>query len=373
MQRFLIVLLFSTYALLGSAALPDEYSGNRMLEILGESRYSEAYDKFKTKYLLDKALKNPENGIKLTAGHDELGLVTAVTLTASGFEINDIKYKQFSTVLPFNISFDDNEASLTAKLGEGKGSADDFKLKYKKDGVTISVYFKSEAKKKITHVKYSQSIGYESAPYRVDEDHSAPRPMIVVPTPMIKESDKSAIRKPEKSRAVAALPSGAVFTKPAKTATISHKSPFYNAVMSVIESGEEEMFRDIKKEAAPTANFWNYKYTYRTSVSIPGEKYNVLYSFPFEKSQLDFVSVIDESIGSSASMQTKYDEIEALLKQDFTGSEGWSYHYSINQEDAKGMKDLEIKNSKLGSIILDHSINPQGKHVLYMRFLLQYK
>ncbi|MBS1616983.1 MAG: hypothetical protein JST76_00580, partial [Bacteroidetes bacterium] len=53
-------------------------------------------------------------------------------------------------------------------------------------------------------------------------------------------------------------------------------------------------------------------------------------------------------------------------------SEGWVYHYTVNPEDPKGPKDFELKNAKLGSIVLDHSVNPYGKHVLYLRFLLQY-
>jgi hypothetical protein len=60
------------------------------------------------------------------------------------------------------------------------------------------------------------------------------------------------------------------------------------------------------------------------------------------------------------------------LKHDFPLSDGWSYHYVVNPEDPKGPKDFELKSAKLGSIILDHSINPYGKHVLYLRFLLQY-
>jgi hypothetical protein len=49
--------------------------------------------------------------------------------------------------------------------------------------------------------------------------------------------------------------------------------------MSVIESGEE-MFKDIKRAPSTISNFWNYEYTYTTSIAIPREKYNMLYSFP---------------------------------------------------------------------------------------------
>ena len=59
-------------------------------------------------------------------------------------------------------------------------------------------------------------------------------------------------------------------------------------------------------------------------------------------------------------------------KDPVKGWGGWTYHYTVNQEDPKGLKDFEVKNSRLGSIVLDSSINPYGKHVLYIRFLLQY-
>jgi len=94
---------------------------------------------------------------------------------------------------------------------------------------------------------------------------------------------------------VTSLPAPATFGRSSASYDRSSTDPLYNAIMNVIASGEEEMFKDIKKEAAPRSNFWNYKYTYTTSVKIPGEKYNMLYSFPFQSSQLDFVSVLEET------------------------------------------------------------------------------
>jgi hypothetical protein len=82
--------------------------------------------------------------------------------------------------------------------------------------------------------------------------------------------------------------------------------------------------------------------------------------------------VLEETEAANPVINEKYTEMEAKLKEYFKPSEGWSYQYTVNQEDPKGIKDLELKNPKLGSIVLDHSINPQGKHVLYLRFLLQY-
>jgi hypothetical protein len=170
----------------------------------------------------------------------------------------------------------------------------------------------------------------------------------------------------------ASLPAAAMVSKNIPTWENSKDDPFYKAIMTVMESGEKEMFLNIKKDGSTRSNFWNYKYTYSTSVSIPGEKYNMLYSFPFKSSQLDFVSVLEETYGPSPAIKAKYDVIEAKLKADFQPSDGWTYDYSVNTEDPQGPKDLEVKNPKLGSIILDYSINPYGRRVLYLRFLLQY-
>jgi len=167
----------------------------------------------------------------------------------------------------------------------------------------------------------------------------------------------------------AIVPATGIFA-PAKTN--GKDDAFYKAIMAVIESGEKEMFLTIKKDTALRPNFWNYKHTYTTSISIPGEKYNLLYSFPFNTSQLDFVSVLLETNGPSPGIWTKYNEIESKLMEDFIASDGWTYSYSVNTEDPYGPKDMEVKNPKLGSIILDYCVNPYGRRVLYLRFLLQY-
>ena len=377
------------FALAPLLTIAGDYNGNKLLEILGEDRVGDAVKAFRNQYILDKALKNPENGIKLAATHDSASVITSLTITASGYEINDMKYKQFNAAVPFDISWTDNEENLVQKLGAPKGSVDDVKLKFKKDGITIHVYFKTSAKKKINYIKFTQNVG-AVGPFRIDGGHETPAPVVAdakpissKPTPKNADSRESRMNaakanvyngKPTaENMTVSALPMPAEFaTKAIVASNKASKSTFYNAVMNVFESGEEEMFKDIKKTPATKTNFWNYKYTYATSVAIPGEKYNMLYSFPFQSSQLDFVSVLEETDQSSRAIEMKYAEVEAKLKEEFKLNEGWSYSYTRNQEDPNGIKDLELKNSKLGSIVLDHSINPYGKHVLYLRFLLQY-
>ena len=373
MSRIAIFFMFLILTV-HSASAGGEYRGNKLLEILGEDKGSPDFKEFKSQYILDKSLKNPELGIKLTAAHDSVSIITAITITASGNEMNDIKYKQFSGALPFDISFNDDAATIAQKFSNVKGAEDDNKMKFKKDGITVNIFFKTPAKKKIIYVKFTQNVGM-AGPYRLDNKHEMPvmtastsaQPII----DLAKNAKSVAVLKPGKADIVA-LPSGATFSKSSPLSARSSEDPFYNAIMNVIESGEEEMFKDIKKDVLPKPNFWSYKYTYATTVSIPGEKYNMLYSFPFLSSQLDFVSVLEETDAANPSINAKYVEVEAKLKEYFKPSEGWSYHYIVNQEDPKGIKDFELKNPKLGSIVLDHSINPYGKHVLYLRFLLQY-
>ncbi|MFN8309488.1 MAG: hypothetical protein U0T73_05945 [Chitinophagales bacterium] len=364
--------VFILASLLAITAIAGGFDGNKILEILGEDKTGENAQKFKTEFLLDKSMKNPENGIKLTVSREEPFVVTGLLLTNTGYEINDLAYKSFRLPMPFGINWNDNEETLREKLGLPKSSSEE-KVKFKKDGITINVFFKNASHKKITNIKFTQNIGTES-PYRVDGNHEVivkePEPVAEVPAPSKTEA-KPATSKPDKMAGVSALPAPAQFSK--TTTVRKSRSPFYDAIMSVIESGEDDMFHDIKNTASTQPNFWNYKYTYSTKVAIPGEKYNMLYSFPFQNSQLDFVSVIDEEDASSAAViQTKYAELEGKLKEEFKLTEGWTYHYIVNRDNPNGLKDFELKNPKLGSIVLDHSVNPYGRQVLYLRFLLQY-
>ena len=296
--RFVLgfLLLFSVF----KPVIAMDYNGNHLLEILGEDKNSEAFKKFKTQFLLDKSFKNTSLGNKLTATHDTNTIITAITVTSAGCELNDTKFKQFNETLPFDISFNDDAAALEQKLGSGKGGDDEAKLKFKKDGITINVFFKTAARKKITYIKFTQNVGLVG-PYRLDGKHELP---------VITETQPTA--EPTKNiKPVAAKSTIPAATKPIDKAPID---PFYKSIMTVIESGEEEMFKDIKKEATAKSNFWNYKYTYATSVVIPGEKYNMLYSFPFQSSPLDFVSILEETDAANPIIEAKYKEVEEKLK-----------------------------------------------------------
>jgi hypothetical protein len=171
MTRFAFVFLLIISSVYSATA--GTYLGNKMLEILGEDKNGEAFAQFKTEYLLDKTYKNAELGVKLTLSHDEVSTVSAITVTAAGYEMNEIKYKEFAGELPYHISLQDDGAALEQKFG-AKSSVQDGKMKFKKDGITISVFFKASNNKKITYIKFTQNLGREGAPYRIDGDHTGP-------------------------------------------------------------------------------------------------------------------------------------------------------------------------------------------------------
>ena len=146
-------------------------------------------------------------------------------------------------------------------------------------------------------------------------------------------------------------------------------SPFKKAMLDVFKASRESSFDIIKDGDRKDGNFWNYKYTYNTKLKIPGEKYNMLYSFPFVTSQLDFVVVLKESDSFEKSLESMYHTFEKQLTESFPASEGW-VATCLPGKDKSHLPDLEFRNDKYGAIILDHTQNPKGRHVLYLRFLL---
>ncbi|MBL0309147.1 MAG: hypothetical protein IPP77_05565 [Bacteroidetes bacterium] len=95
----------------------------------------------------------------------------------------------------------------------------------------------------------------------------------------------------------------------------------------------------------------------------------MLYSFPFDYSQLDFVSVLKEADEVDGNFVKTYKDFEKKLMENFPAKEGWKASCVPNRE-SKALSDLEFRNDSYGVIVLDYCRSPKGKHVLYMRFLL---
>lgn len=145
-------------------------------------------------------------------------------------------------------------------------------------------------------------------------------------------------------------------------------SPFKKAILDVLKSFRESGYWDIRTAARTGSNFWGYKFTYTTRLKIPGEKFNMLYCFPFDYSKPDFVSVLKESSGYDSSFEAVYRQFEKKLLKEFTPAEGWTGSCIINVGQEK-LPDLEFHHDYLGSVVLDYSRSAQGKYILYLRFL----
>ena len=145
-------------------------------------------------------------------------------------------------------------------------------------------------------------------------------------------------------------------------------SEFKQAILDVLKSCREAGFWDIRTTARTAGNFWNYKFTYSTRLKIPGERFNMLYCFPFDYSKPDFVSVLKESGVYDSSFEAVYRQFEKKLMKDFTSKDGWTAS-CINNVGNEKLPDLEFHHSYLGSVILDCSKNAQGRYILYLRFL----
>ncbi|MBS1611664.1 MAG: hypothetical protein JST49_02485 [Bacteroidetes bacterium] len=157
-------------------------------------------------------------------------------------------------------------------------------------------------------------------------------------------------------------------SKSTSTTTVAKSYTFKSGILEVFNSFRESGFYNIKHAQRSSGNVWNYKYTYSTKLRIPGEQYNMLYCFPFENSQLDFVSVLKES-DSFDGFEAAYKQFEAKLMAEFPKSEGWVGTCLPNYDKSK-ISDFEMRNDRYGSVILDYCKTPKGKHILYLRFLL---
>ena len=144
---------------------------------------------------------------------------------------------------------------------------------------------------------------------------------------------------------------------------------FKQAILRVFHSFYEAGYWDIRVGPRTAANSWNYQNTYSTRIKIPGEKFNMLYCYPTATSSMDFVSVLKESDSYDPKLDALYHEFEKRLMKEFSSSEGWVASCIINAGREK-LPDLEIHKDNYGSVVLDYSRTPQGRYILYLRFLM---
>ncbi len=325
-------------------AAPNSYEGADMLSILGSNKESPLFKDFRNFWLLDKKNENTSRGIKLIM-NEKTGAVESLLLIGTDTILFGRKFSKCPVQLPFGISFNDDSLSLRAKLGEATLSGmNDYK--FDKENVSVEATYSGFETNKIVLLKFS----------------AVPKTELSISGDQAKGTYVSTGQL-----------SGASFVtglgKKADTRIKTQETDFKKAILSVFNAWQTSGFSDIKSTVRTDKNFWNYKFTYSTTIKIPGEKYNMLYNFPFPTSQTDFVAVIKESDTYDKSFEKDYEIFEKELLDNFPPSEGWVSSCLANPDEKK-LSNIEVRNDKYGAVILDYTKNPKGRHVLYLRFLL---
>jgi hypothetical protein len=352
-MRFLFLGLSMFYFYGG--APPVSYDGDNMLAVLGQNRSSPTFKNFSKFWTLNADNENKLRGIKVRI-NPIADTVESIVIAANGNDFSDSKLTQSPVKLPLEISFEDDTTALINKLGRGEKMPGSSTMKFCKENVCISATYADFKQGKMISLKFSTEV-----------DRSLPVRVIETPPVVKKESRADKTHQLEK----------AIFLSPVDTQTNASPaikeakiiSPFKKAILDVFKASRDSSFNVIKADARTEGNFWNYKYTYGTNLKVPGEKYNMLYSFPFITSQLDFVVVLKESDNFEKSFASLYHNFEKQLTDNLPESEGW-IATCLPGKDKSHLPDLEFRNDKYGAVILDHTQNPWGKHVLYLRFLL---
>ena len=375
-MRLSLFLLFFSFS---SFAFAQKYQGDALLSILGQQKdSSETYKAFAREWGLGRKTAMPEKGIKVNK-NSETGRIIAISFAGKGYEVGDVKFNKFEGQMPFGLSMNDDYTTLRNKLGVPKKDAETVS-KFAKSGLSIIATFSNKSKTKLQVVKISLGFGVleynPNADENTDVATEAPaEPIKEVNQPVTKEKKVEPSSTKEKITINETMPADFSSSKPAPrntNASLAKKTEFYKRVMEVMEAGSESYFESIQEPSeTAVSNFWNYKYTHKSTLKIPGEKYNFIYRFPFATSQKDFVVVLKEG-NYDASFKQTYDEFLSKIKADFTPAEGWKYTNPLDENVNFPLKDFEAQNAKYGSIVLDYHQNPQGQSVLYLRFLLYY-
>ncbi len=332
-MRYLLVVLL----LYGFTGKEVEFTGNNVIEVLDKGVSSSWMQQFSNYWLLNENLSNPEGGIRLILDNSSQKIDT-VLFSGYGYHYNGVEYYTCSSILPFGIRMTDNVEAIKNTINGTVQKVDDTFL-FRSSHIGVRVQY-------LSYGKIQQMEVFKMAePVNTVPERSLTAALI---TENLEKVDAVVKSK-------ASISAGDVALK--------------KALMEVFRSWRETSLASIQTGERKATNFWNYKYTYSTTVKIPGEEFNMIYRFPFIYSQLDFVSVLKEADHYDSSFETVYKNFEKRLMATFTKNEGW-YASCLPNTDGSKLSDLEFRNKDLGSIILDYSRSPSGGHVLYLRFLL---
>lgn len=334
----LIRIALLSYCIIASVCLrAQEFTGDYLYSILGKSVHSKEFKKFRDFWLLDKQLSNTYGGILIK---ENLRDERIDTIVIAGYD-----YKNFNhctSKLPFGISLLDGYSTVASKMNCVSTEEGNDHL-YQIAGLSVLIGYNSD-----NHIKWLKF-------FKNDKSN-----IVVSPVNVPKRESKDSANLPDKI-----IPNK---NERKEESSLAPSGSFKSAILQVFETYRGNGLSTLKNKELRLSNFWNYKYCYSTSIKIPGERLNMLYSYPFLTSQLDFVSIIAESDVTDSAFKKAYKEAEKRLSDSFKSSEGWNSVCLPNKESSL-LPDLEFKNEHLGSIILDYSRNPKGRHILFLRFL----
>jgi hypothetical protein len=352
-MRFLFLGLSMFYFYGG--APPVSYDGNNMLAVLGQNSSSPTFKNFSKFWTLNDDNENKLRGIKVRI-NPIADTVESIIVAAEGSNLGDSRLRKLAIKLPLEISFEDDTTALISKLGHAEKMPGSSTLKFCKDNVCIAATYADFKRGKIICLKFSTEV-------------DRPLPVASIEAAPIVKKETRADRTHQLEKAIFLSPDATQKNAAPGVREDKVLSPFKKAILDVFKASRDSSFNAIKADSRTEGNFWNYKYTYSTNLKVPGEKYNMLYSFPFITSQLDFVVVLKESDNFEKSFVSLYHSFEKQLTDNLPESEGW-IATCLPGKDKSHLPDLEFRNDKFGAVILDHSLNPKGRHVLYLRFLL---
>jgi len=350
-MRFLLLCIYLFYYWVGAPTVA--FDSDNLLSALAQKSASVTFKGFSKFWLLNKENENRERGIKVYFNPITDTVESIIITGYPTTNLSNSKVAKCTARLPMQISLDDDTTALVAKLGPGEKLPGRNTWKFHSGNIAVEATYGDLKTGKIAYLKFSTYV-----PTTV----IAPAVIPVVK----KESITNKSDELEKDIFLNTGLSAGGYSKPKDTVVVK---PLKKALLDIFKASKQFAFLNIKTDERTDKNFWNYKYTYNTNIKIPGEKYNMLYSFPFPNSELDFVVVLKESDKYDKSFETIYRSFEKQLNENFPESEGWVFT-CLPSKDKNPLPDLEYRNDKFGAIILDHTRSPAGKHVLYLRFLL---
>lgn len=392
-MRFIPVLIIAVFfAVWPHILVAKDYTADAMLDVLGKSKFSNEHKLFSNFWLLDKTGENTFGGIKLVY-NPKTENVDTILVCGYSCMVHQKPYSKCTSPLPYKIKLNDPIDTLAAKLGTN-ATAFGSSFLLRSIGYDAIVHYTSEGK--VEWIKFflnkisAQNITTPYAPVREvppapvnekleqtkklieQENHTPSKPNKEVPQAIIhpKEIPAAPVNK-KMEDARREIEATAFKTEEKKTITdvpAPTVSVFKKSILDIFKAYSSSGFKNVKEEPKTITNFWNYKYTYATKLKVPGEKYSMLYCFPFQNSQLDFVSILKEADAYDATVADVYHRFEKQLMAELSAADGWTSACLPNSDNNK-LSDLEFKHERYGSVILDCTKSPKGRYVVFLRFL----